>query len=394
MKHTIRLVATGAVFVLLAGCGNIKHSFEEQGDVTNAGISAKERITKDSMELAESYRDFYERMSGKEAADFQNQVIEKIGQQGYAVVDTENQINMVNSLQAETFCENAQKGQEARSTIICVTEEGGFIRYDLEAKACQLDVTVSSLKWEDGEPEVSYYQEFEASEWMYTEKGYLFFEEYHPAGYDGPPGERAIRIRPINEECREAYEKYIADVGYERNNLLSTNWMETDLSDLELYDMYEKLSYLKYGEALPYKPYEGAEYEIPEKEVENILQSRFSLDVSTIRRKMVYHPKTGTYRYRPRGLYDGGAPYGPYPEVTEVKREDEKIIRLTVEAVWEMEMTDCAMKSELTVRVLTDGTFQYVSNEVTFQQKDLLSFWYKPRLTEEEWEGYYGKKEE
>lgn len=393
MRYRKRWIVSGICIILLAGCSNTAPLYEKHDNVKNTMTSRKENITEDSLELAESYRELYESMGRNEIADFQKHVIDKIGQQGYAVLDTENQINMVNNLQAETFCENAQKGDEEKITIICVTEEGDFIRYDLEVQEKQMSVTVSSLKWEDGAPEISYYHEFVASRWMYTEKGYLFFEESHPAGYDGPPGEQAIRIRTIDQECREAYEKYIADVGYERNNLLSTNWMETDLSDLELYDMYEKLSYLKYGEDLLYKPYEGAEYEIPEEEVEDLLQSRFSLDASTIRRQMVYHPKTGTYRYRPRGMYDGGAPYGPYPEVTEVKREDEETFRLTVEAVWEMEMTDCAMKSELTVRVLEDGTFQYVSNVVTFQKKDLPYFWYKPRLTEEEWEVYYGEKE-
>lgn len=394
MKYKKRLAAAGVLFLLLVGCSNTKHFFEEKGDLKNAGISAKESITKDSLELAEAYRDFYERMAGKETADFQKKVIEKIGDLGYPVLDTENQINMVNASRAEAFCERAQQGKEAETAIICVTEEGGFVRYDLNTEDGRLDVAVSSLKWEDGEPEVFYYHEFEASVWMYTEKGYLFFEESLPAGYDGAPGERAIRVRPLAQECREAYDCYLADIGYERNNLFSTDWKETDPGNLELYDMYEKLSYIKYGENTPYAAYEGAEYEIPEKEVEDTLQSRFRLDERTIRRKMIYHPETQTYRYRPRGLYDGGAPYGPYPEVTAVKREDDGTIRLTVEAVWEMEMTDCAMKSELVIRTLEDGTFQYVSNEVIFQEEDLPHSWYKPRLTDEEWKTYYGETEE
>lgn len=394
MKVRKRWIAAGICIVLLAGCGNTAPLYKKHDNVKNTVALRKKSITEDSLELAESYRKLYESMKESETTDLQKQVIEKIGDQGYPVLDTENQINMVNASKAEKFCESAQQGEKAGTTIICVTEEGGFVRYDLKAEDGRLDVVVSSLKWEDGEPEVSYYHEFEASEWMYTEKGYLFFEEFLPAGYDGAPGERAIRIKPLDQECRESYEKYIEDVGYERNNLLSTDWKETDLSGLELYDLYEKLSYIRYGVDFPYKAYEGAEYEIPEKEVEDILKSRFSLDVSAIRRKMVYHPETRTYRYRPRGLYDGSAPYGPYPEVTAVKREDNGKIRLTVEAVWEMEMTDCAMKSELVIRLLEDGTFQYVSNQVTFRDTDLPYYWYKPRLTEEEWEGYYGEKEE
>lgn len=394
MKVRKRWIAAGICIVLLAGCSNTAPLYKKHDNVKNTVALRKKNITEDSLELAESYRKLYESMKESETTDLQKQVIEKIGDQGYPVLDTENQINMVNASKAEKFCESAQQGEKAGTTLFCVTEEGGFVRYDLEAEQGRLDVTVSSLKWESGEPEVSYYHEFEASEWMYTEKGYLFFKEALPAGYDGAPGERAIRIRPLAQECRDAYDRYLLDVGYERNNLFSTDWNETDLGELELYDMYEKLSYIKYGENIPYKAYEGAEYEIPEKEMEDILQSRLRIDVQTIRGKMVYHPETRTYRYRPRGLYDGAAPYGPYPEVTAVEREGDRTLRLTVEAVWEMEMTDCAMKSELVIRILQDGRFQYVSNEVTFQEEELPYFWYKPRLTEEEWEKYYGEKEE
>ncbi len=60
---------------------------------------------------------------------------------------------------------------------------------------------------------------------------------------------------------------------------------------------------------------------------------------------MMYQPESGTFLYRPRGRYDGGSPYGPYPEVTGYKELEDGTVQLTVEAVWEMEMLDCAMKS-------------------------------------------------
>ena len=61
-----------------------------------------------------------------------------------------------------------------------------------------------------------------------------------------------------------------------------------------------------------------------------------------------------------------------------------------MEAVWERKMNDLAVSSELVVRPLADGSFQYVSNHVTSFDETLACSWYEPRLTEEEWQYYYG----
>ena len=48
-------------------------------------------------------------------------------------VDAENQVDMENAAQAEAFCKRAGEGKEAVQTIIAVKDDGGFMRYDLEA---------------------------------------------------------------------------------------------------------------------------------------------------------------------------------------------------------------------------------------------------------------------
>ena len=354
----------------------------------------EERISRESEQLAEGLREIYEEERGRGEKDtlaFQQQIIQAIGEQGYAAVDTDNQINMVHPGQVQDFCESAEQGEEDSVVFFCVTDEGGWIRYDLETQDGNIDVTESSLRWENDNPEVYYYHEFEAASWDYTDKGYLFFEESRPAGYDGAPGQKAFRVKPLDQTCREAYQTYLASVGYERNNLLITDWTEQDSKELDFYDLYERLCRAKYGEIVPYEAKEGAEYHVPEEEIEEVLQSYFSFGRQTIRNRMKYQPESGTFLYRPRGRYDGGSPYGPYPEVTGYKKLADGTIQLTVEAVWEMEMLDCAMKSELVVRPMKDGNFQYVSNRVISREEGMTSFWYKPRLTEEEWNHYYGE---
>ena len=132
----------------------------------------EERISRESEQLAEGLREIYEEERGRGEKDtlaFQQQIIQAIGEQGYAAVDTDNQINMVHPGQVQDFCESAEQGEEDSVVFFCVTDEGGWIRYDLETQDGNIDVTESSLRWENDNPEVYYYHEFEAASWDYTD---------------------------------------------------------------------------------------------------------------------------------------------------------------------------------------------------------------------------------
>ncbi len=48
------------------------------------------------------------------------------------------------------------------------------------------------------------------------------------------------------------------------NNLLITNWDNQNYTELDFYDLYEKMYYMKYGKQVPYEAnYGRAEYEVP-----------------------------------------------------------------------------------------------------------------------------------
>ena len=58
--------------------------------------------------------------------------------------------------------------------------------------------------------------------------------------------------------------------------------------------------------------------------------------------------------------------------------------------MWERKGLDSAARSELVVRPLENGSFQYVSNAVQSWDEGLEFVWYSPRLTDEEWDAWYG----
>lgn len=355
----------------------------------------KERVSGESEELARGFQEEYDKAQEEQTLDtleFQEAFLTYLGEAGYAAVDQGNKLDMVNPEQVEAFCAQVKKEAEGETTILSVLDDGSFVRYDLRTEKGEIDVQESVLEWEEGKPLVEYYHEFQAYSWEYTKKGYLFIEEYHPPGFDGAPGQTGFRVQPLSKTCRELNLKYVLPVGYDWNNLLITDWNETDCSALDFYDLYEIFYTLKYGEWVPYTSEEGAEYEIPEQDFEEVLQTYLKVSREEIRAHTVYHEDSRTYQYRPRGMgmYDGEFPYGPYPEVTAYEYQADGTVKLRVEAVWDWVKSDQAVISELVVRPLEDGQFQYVSNKVVSWDEKTGNGWYSGRLTEEEWEDLYG----
>ena len=297
--------------------------------------------------------------------------------------------DLTNSV-SELGIQAAEKEEQAAVDIVVVFDEGEIIQYHLESMNGKINVRLCQVKWKDNSPQANYYDEYEAYEWKYTEKGYLFLEEYHPPGFDGAPGETGFRVQPLDKTCRELNRKYVMPLGYALNNLLITNWDNQNYTELDFYDLYEKMYYMKYGKQVPYEAnYGGAEYEVPKDEFEEVIKTYLPFSNSEIEKGTFYNSDNRTFRYRPRGLYDCEFPYEPYPEVISYEKLQDGTLKLTIEAVWEIRMLDQAITSELMIKPMEDGSFQYLSNKVIKSDQNANAGWYMPRLTEEEWEENY-----
>ncbi len=201
-----------------------------------------------------------------------------------------DQVDMVHSEQVETYCEKAKRGESADVVIYSVIEQGGVVRYELHTDGDDMDAIVSTVRWTDNKPCMIYYHKFKVHSWKYTEKGYFFIEEYHPPGFDGPPGEKGFRVKPLDQKLRELNQKYVLPIGYRLNNMLITNWKEEDYSNLNFYDLYELKYPSIYGKEIPYAMKEGVEYQIPKEEFESVLQTLFQSRVSRFRKMQFIIP--------------------------------------------------------------------------------------------------------
>lgn len=346
------------------------------------------------LEIADIFQDIYAQafQSGSlDSLETQEEIVSLLGEEGYCVSDADNQINMENSEKLDDFLSAAGAGEEADATVLLVMEGGSVIYYNLQTQGGSISAQRCTLYWDGGSPKAGYYESFTAEKWCYTENGYFFFDQYRMPGYDGPPGEIGIRVKPLDSDCREYNRKYVMPVGYNRNNVLISDWSESDgFGSLNFYDLYDLMYRMKYGTEAPYPyAYTGAEYEIPASEFDSVLQSYLNISTDTIRSRAVYYPESDTYQYRPRGLEDAEYPYSPYPEVTAYETRPDGTLKLTVQAVQTTNLTDQAVISELVVRPLPDGSFQYVSNHVTGTTEGISGTWFTPRLTEEEWNYRY-----
>lgn len=287
----------------------------------------------------------------------------------------------------DDFLKKAEKEKNGKTTIFQVIAGDHFIRYDLKTKQGKIDVEVSSFKWKEDTWQETYYHEFRVNSWKYTENGYFFMEEYHPAGYDGPSGYRAFRVVPLNKKCRELNRKYILPFGYTLNKLFTSNWSEKNYDGINFYDVFDRLLSME-EKTDEFK--EGKTYEIPKESFEAIFQKYFNISAEILQTGTVFHTETQTYRYRTRGIvYDfAPTPYIPYPEVVSYIENQDGTITLEVNAVWPQKELDQAFCHSVTIRLLDKDRFQYVSNYVSRSEIEVT--WYTERLSDEKWEECYG----
>ena len=124
-------------------------------------------------------------------------IVEGLGAKGYAAVDGKNQINMVCPEQIRSFGRQVEARKEAEAELVVVVSAISFVRY--EFTTAEGTVTVRrSFFLRQGEWEMVSSQSYPACTWVYS-GAWLFFGEYNMPGYDGPSGQTAVRVEPLED---------------------------------------------------------------------------------------------------------------------------------------------------------------------------------------------------
>lgn len=333
--------------------------------------------------------------------DTMRRMVARLGEHGYVAVDSGNQVDMAGAEQVLAFCEAVEQKKSAEMTIIVVAELG-FRKFDLKTENGNVNIVRGYFQYDrNGHLQNEDTASYPADLWQYTEEGYLIFggsyfsDESYVLTLSDASEYTALRVLPLDGQCRELNRKYILPVGYGQNNIFLTDWNEEDFGDLDFYDIFDHFYPALYGQSVPYTANDnlGMEsvYEIPEAEFENVIMAHFNIDRGMLQSKTAYLSERAAYKYRPRGFYEAEYPDIPYPEVVSYTENGDGTITLTINAVYPNENTSKAYSHKTVIRPLEDGGFQYVSNQMVLPEDGYETWWHSDRLTDEERESLFSQ---
>lgn len=377
------------IAILLCGCSNKNVATDAERTVIDFSISDEDRFIVDLADIYSSCQD----MKCETEEDKLNQtkaVIEQMGSKGYIAVDVENQINMANAENAEMFLSEVAENRDAGCTIMQVMYDKSFVRFDFKSGGNNVMITRRFYVWENNCFVEKNEENYKAYTWKYTD-GYLFFERYRMGGYDGDSAYTALRVEPLDEKLRVLNRKYIKTIGYDSNNLFTTNWDESDMNKINYYDIYEALYKMKYGMSSPYSD-EGVTYMIEGKLYEKVFQEYLPVSTDVLQHVNVYDVSRQMYQYRTRGMFDHSVtPLVPFPEVVDAEYNADGTITLIVNAVSEKDESGRLFTHKVAIKEKENDGFEYVSNDVLTMGKEGI-YWYRDRLSDKEWQEHYGDK--
>ena len=369
------------IAILLCSCSNKNAVADAERTVIDFSISDENQFIADLDDIYSSCQD-KKCKTEEEKLNQTRIVIESMGSKGYIAVDVENQINMANAENAEMFLSEVAENRDAGCTILQVMYDKSFVRFDFKSGGNNVMITRRFYVWENNCFVEKNEENYKAYTWKYTD-GYLFFERYRMGGYDGDSAYTALRVDPLDEKLRVLNRKYIKTIGYDSNNLFTTNWDESDMNKINYYDIYEALYKMKYGMSSPYSD-EGVTYMIEGKLYEKVFQEYLHVNVYDVSRQM--------YQYRTRGMFDHSVtPLVPFPEVVDAEYNADGTITLIVNAVSEKDESGRLFTHKVTIKEKENDGFEYVSNDVLTMGKEGI-YWYRDRLSDKEWQEHYGDK--
>ena len=409
LKKTVWFWKSGLMaisFMLMLNVSGCSDTLQEDTTVveTISEVQIPEQKDEEETEkIIESCLDLYEKAAEEnKIADLETirSIVNRLGENGYPAVDSENQIDMTEAEKVVQFCKMVDAQVEAEITILEVSYLGGFVKYDLQTKNGNVDVVRSYYKYENGNIQREVTTSYQAEYWNYTEDGYLMFsgvwfsEELYVLTLSEAEEHTALRVQPLDETYRELNRKYLLPISYERNNMFLVDWSEDDFGELNFYDMYDIFYPKVNSEYVPYVADDnlgvGAVYRISKEEFESVIMKYFNIDSETLQSKTTYYSEDATYEYKPRGFYEVEYPEYPYSEVVGYTENRDGTNTLMVNVVFPYVGDSKVYSHEVVVRPLDNGGVQYVSNRIIPSEDKQEKTWHTPRLTSEEWKEIYG----
>lgn len=296
-----------------------------------------------------------------------DQMVEKLKATGCPVTITEIYSNMENYMKLEDFLNAAIAGRGGSAVVYEIHSDGGIGRHKYSYDGKDMYVLSAKAAWGDDKPVITYISYTRIKEWKFTDKGYFCYElcvpEY-PEVSEIVDGSCMVRVKPITEENREMSEKCVLGLAYQGNNLLCSDWDSDHMECLDYNGMYEYLYAMKYLEQFPSEDYPDG---IPKDEFERLIMEYLPVTAEEIESYAVFDEEKQTYAWVRLGCFNYAPTYfgTSFPEVTDIRENEDGTVTFTVDAVCSMILcNDAVITHELTVRFSEDGGFQYLGNKI------------------------------
>lgn len=293
---------------------------------------------------------------------------DRIKQAGDPVCANVTYSSMKNHRQVERFLKDCKNGKQSTVILYTVRSDGGIGRSKYIFDGTDMYQLDAGAVWDaHDQPEMESMSLTRIKQWDYTEHGWFCYElcvpEY-PEVSEMVDGSRLIRVKPMSRENRSMTRKVVAGLGYQGNNLLSSDWDRNHMQDLDYNGLYEYLYEMKFKKKFDDKKYADG---IPKDLFETIIMEYLPIKAEQIRKYASYDKKSKTYDWVRLGYYNYTLSFfgTSVPEVIKTKKNKNGTYTLTIAAVCEMVLNDDSLIThELTIEMGKNGSFKYLGNRI------------------------------
>ena len=291
---------------------------------------------------------------------------ETLAEEGNIILGTNDYDGMTNYEKMEAFLEKAEAGETCETEVYEIHADGGYGRYRFYFDGQNMRVAIDVVTWNTQGPTSMGNYEYQIENWSYTEKGWFSYTLDVPE----PPevseviqAQVMMRVRPMPEDYRDFTERWLAPVGYQRNNMFSIEWDGEHMEKLDFNGLYEAFYMLSCGEVFESDDFpEG----IPAEDFEEQMLKYLPITQESLREYAVYNETANTYGCANLGCgnYSLNAFWTSIPEVVDIRENGDGTWTVTVDAVCERKGTDRILSHELTVDFPEEGTIRYLGNHI------------------------------
>lgn len=276
--------------------------------------------------------------------------------------------DMGNYQNMDRFLKESVKGEKGSIVAYNICSDGSIARMKYIFDGTCMYLLNTNVIWNKNyDLQMTYISYTRIKDWKYTHKGWFCYELCVPE----PPevsevidGSCLVRVKPMTEEQRRMSQKCVKELGYQGNNLLCSNWDTKHMQDLDYNGMFEYLYQMKHKKEFPFERYPDG---VPKEQFEHLIMDYLPITAEQIQTYAVFDDKKQTYPLEQLkcGNYSPTFFGTSLPEVTDVRKNKDGTVTLTVDAVCDMVVCDDAVIThKLTVRFQKDGSFQYLSNKI------------------------------